>query len=63
MTMAVGFTTMLFPYQVPPAIVGIRTSAISMSAVMRLVLPLAVVSIVILLPLDYLWWRLIGYFG
>ena len=63
MTMAVGFTTMLFPYQVPPAIVGIRTSAISMHAVMRLVLPLAVVSIVVLLPLDYLWWRLIGYFG
>jgi len=30
---------------------------------MRLVLPLAFVSVAILLPLDYLWWRIIGYFG
>jgi anion transporter len=63
MTMAVGFTTMLFPYQVPPAMVGIRTADMPMREVMRLVLPLALVSVVILLPLDYLWWRLIGYFG
>jgi hypothetical protein len=30
---------------------------------MRLMVPLAVVSIVVILPLDYLWWRAIGYFG
>ena len=63
MTMAVGFTTMILPYQVPPAIVGIRAADMPMREVMRLVLPLALASIVILLPLDYLWWRLIGYFG
>jgi di/tricarboxylate transporter len=63
MTMAVGFTVMVLPYQVPPAIVGIRVAGLSMRTVMRLVLPLAFVSVAILLPLDYLWWRIIGYFG
>ena len=57
MTMAVGFTTVILPYQVPPAVVGIHAAGLSMRTVMRLVVPLAVVSIVVLLPLDYLWWR------
>jgi hypothetical protein len=30
---------------------------------MRYTLPIAAVSLFILLPIDYLWWRLIGYFG
>ncbi len=63
MTMAVGFSTMLLPYQVPPVVVGIRAAGMSIRTVLRLVLPLALVSIVVLLPLDYLWWRVIGYFG
>lgn len=63
MTMAVGFTVMVLPYQVPPAVVGIRLAGLGMRTVMRLVVPLAVISVAVLLPLDYLWWRLIGYFG
>ena len=63
MTIAVGTTTMVLPYQVPPAMVGIRVAGMPMRDVMRLVLPLAVISVVVLLPLDFLWWRLIGYFG
>jgi anion transporter len=62
MTMAVGFSTMLLPYQVPPAVVGISTAGMSMRTVLRLVLPLAAVSVVVLLPINYLWWRAIGYF-
>jgi anion transporter len=63
MTSAVGFTVMVLPYQVPPVVVGIRAAGISLSTVMRLGWPLLAISVVVLLPLDYLWWRLIGYFG
>jgi di/tricarboxylate transporter len=30
---------------------------------LRLTVPLALISIVALIPLHYLWWRVIGYFG
>ncbi|OGA54790.1 MAG: hypothetical protein A3G24_22165 [Betaproteobacteria bacterium RIFCSPLOWO2_12_FULL_62_13] len=63
MTMAIGFTTLLLPYQVPPVVVGLQVGGVRFAAALRLSLPLAAVSIFVLLPLDYLWWRLIGYFG
>jgi di/tricarboxylate transporter len=63
MTAAVGFTVMVLPYQVPPVVVGIRAAGISLRTTMRLGWPLLAISVVVLLPLDYLWWRLIGYFG
>lgn len=63
MTIAIGFTTMILPYQIPPVVVGLRAAGISIPTVLRLALPLAAISIVVMLPLEYLWWRLIGYFG
>jgi di/tricarboxylate transporter len=61
MTMAVGFTTMILPYQVPPVVVGLHAAGISVRKALRIVLPVALVSIVVLIPLNYLWWWLIGY--
>jgi hypothetical protein len=63
MTMAVGFTTMLVPYQVPPVVVGLQVSGVRLAAAIRLAVPLAAFSMLVLLPLDYWWWQLIGYFG
>jgi len=63
MTMAVGFSTMILPYQVPPMMVGMHVAGLRLRTVLRLCLPLAALSLVVLLPLDYLWWRMIGYFG
>jgi anion transporter len=63
MVIAMGYSTFLFPYQVPPAMVGLQVGALKVTAMLRLVLPLAAFHLVVLLPLQYLWWRLIGYFG
>lgn len=63
MTMAVGFSTMILPYQVPPVVVGMQVAGIPLATTLRLSLPLVAFSIAVLLPLDYLWWRLIGYIG
>jgi hypothetical protein len=38
-------------------------AAVSVRTAVRLTLPLAALGILVFLPLDYLWWRLIGYFG
>ena len=60
---AIGFNTMVLPYQVPPVVVGMQAAGISLATTLRLVFPLAALGILVFLPLEYLWWRLIGYFG
>jgi di/tricarboxylate transporter len=62
-TLAVGFSTMLLPHQVPPVVVGMQATRVSIAAVLRISVPLALVGLVTLLPLQYYWWRLIGAFG
>ena len=63
MISAIGFNTMVLPYQVPPVVVGMQAAGISLATTLRLVFPLAALGILVFLPLEYLWWRLIGYFG
>jgi len=63
MIFATGYSTFIAPYQVPPAMVGLQVGALRVGAMMRLVLPLAGFGLVVMLPLHYLWWRVIGYFG
>ena len=63
MAIGVGFTTFLLPYQVPPAMVGLQVGALRVAPMLRLALPLAAFSLLVMLPLQYLWWRVIGYFG
>jgi di/tricarboxylate transporter len=61
MVTAVGFTTFLLPYQVPPAMVGLQVGALRVLPMLRLSLPLAAFHFLAILPLQYCWWRLIGY--
>jgi hypothetical protein len=63
MTMALGFTTLVLPFQVPPVMVGVQVAGLRLRTTLRISVPLMLASFVILLPLDYLWWRVIGYFG
>lgn len=63
MTIAVGYNVMFLPYQVPPVVVGMYACRMSMAAALRVTLPLAAVGIAVFMPLEYLWWRLIGYFA
>ena len=63
MTIAVGFGTMVLPYQVPPVLVGLRAGGIDMKTSLRLILPVAGITLFVLVPLDYFWWRALGLFG
>jgi anion transporter len=60
---AVGFSTFLLPYQVPPAMVGLQLGALRVAAMLKIALPVAAFSLLVMLPLQYGWWRLIGLFG
>ncbi|MBI4190478.1 MAG: anion permease [Betaproteobacteria bacterium] len=63
MTIAVGFSVMVLPYQVPPVVIGMQLAGVSVHTALRMTIPLAALGILIFMPLEYLWWRLIGYFG
>lgn len=63
MTMAVGFSTLILPYQAPPVVVGMQLANLKLRDALRLTVPLMLISLIALIPLHYLWWRLIGYFG
>ncbi len=55
-----AFSTPLLPYQAPPLIVAMQLAHMRSTEAIKLVLAIALVTLVILLPLDYLWWRALG---
>lgn len=63
MTQVIGFSTVIFPYQVGPLIVAMQLSGERLGEVLKITLPLALLTFIALLPLDYLWWRVLGWLG
>ena len=61
MSQVLGFSTVWFPYQVPPIIVGMQLGGVSLSDGLKATSSTALISVVVLLPLDAVWWRLLGY--
>jgi di/tricarboxylate transporter len=55
------FSTVFFPYQSPPIVIAMQLGGVGLRHGTRLCLTMAAITIVALLPLDYLWWRLLGY--
>jgi di/tricarboxylate transporter len=51
-----------FPYLVPPVVVAAALGGVSMGQVMRFLFPYFMIGVLVLLPLQYLWGRLLGYY-
>lgn len=62
MTQVFGFSTVLFPYQVGPLIVALQLSGERMASLVKITLLLAIPTVVLLMPLAYLWWHWLGWF-
>ncbi|TBW51259.1 SLC13 family permease [Marinobacter halodurans] len=63
MTQVVGFSTILLPYQSGPLLVGMQLANEPVRSLLRITVPLTVIALLILTPLDYLWWQLLGLFN
>ena len=61
MVQVLGFSTVVFPYQIGPLIVAMQLSKEPLHQLLKITLPLALLTLVVLFPLDYLWWSLIGW--
>lgn len=61
MTQVFGFSTVVFTYQSVPLMMAMPLAGVPIAHAGRLCLILAALTVLLLLPLDYLWWQLLGW--
>ena len=61
MTQVLGFSNPLLPYESAPLVVAMQLGGERLGSAQKLCLILALATIVGLLPLNYLWWHLLGW--
>ncbi|WP_287497363.1 SLC13 family permease [Pandoraea sp. CB10b_02] len=54
------FSTVLLPYQSPPMMIAMHLGGVGMRDGTRLTVVMTIITLVLLFPLDYLWWRALG---
>lgn len=57
-----AFSTVLLPFQGPPIVIAMQLGKVRMADGIKVTLAVGLVSLLILLPLDYLWWVALGVF-
>ena len=63
MIQVIGYATPFLPYQASPIVVAMGMGGVSARDGTKLCLALAVVTMLILAPLDYVWFRVLGWIG
>ncbi|MHA7847754.1 SLC13 family permease [Serratia sp. D1N4] len=63
MTQVIGYATPLLPYQASPIVVAMGMGRVPPREGLKLCLLLAALTFGLLVPLDYLWFRLLGWMG
>ena len=61
MIQVIGFSLLLFPYQAPPVVLAIQMGGLKPKAVVQFLFLMTLTSILFLLPINFLWWRLLGW--
>jgi di/tricarboxylate transporter len=57
----VVFSTVLLPFASPPMMIALQLGRVGLRPAAKLTLALAALTVLILWPLDFFWWRLLGY--
>jgi len=63
MTQVTGFSNVLLPYQASPVIIGMTLGGVGLRAGTKMLVALTLITLIILLPLQYSWWQFLGLFG
>lgn len=61
MLQVVVFSTVLLPFSSPPMMIALQLGGVGIKPATKLTLGLALLTALLLWPLDYFWWRLLGY--
>lgn len=62
MIQAIGFSTVILPFQAAPVVVGMQMGGVSMAQGAKLTLVLTILTAALLVPLNYGWWLALGKF-
>ena len=60
MTQVIGFSTVIFPYQVGPLIVAMGLAGENTRHLLKVTVVLSIITLLFLVPVDFLWWKLLG---
>jgi len=62
MTIVNGYSSLVFPYQAMPIVIGLKLAGTSTRDATRVMLLMTLVTLLMLFPLSYFWWDWLGYF-
>jgi hypothetical protein len=63
MAQVVSWTMVLFPYELPPLVVAAQLGGVRTGQLMRLLLAMTLLAWLVILLMQFLWWRFLGYLG
>ena len=56
-----AFSTVFLPFESPPIMIALQLGGVGVGPATKLCLSLAAMTVVLLFPLDFLWFRILGY--
>jgi di/tricarboxylate transporter len=63
MTYVAAYSNIWFPYQTSPTLIGVRMAGMSLFTGAKVMAASAALYLLILAPLNFLWWEILGLFG
>lgn len=63
MIIANGYCTVFLPYQAPPIVAGLRLGGVGIGDGTKLTVTLSAATVLVLFPMTFLWWKILGYFA
>jgi len=61
MSQTVGFTNIVFPYEGAPIVFAMHAAGLQLRDLVKVLIFLAVITLLVLSPLTFGWWQLIHY--
>lgn len=61
MIQVIGFSTIILPYQMPPVVMCLQLGRIPYAHGVRMTVALALTSLILLTPLNFVWYQFLGY--